>query len=404
MDQPIAFEIRSIAPFNVASQTYTLPASHEGIDPETGKRTSGVSVWTKDRTLRTYVTDRKDDREAYIKSDPMDITISPRFPHFRVMRDEWSEKEMKQFRMFFTTHPNVCDYNNPAEFDKVTKTPIGKKANAKFLFEEKSATVKTRIEEIEETNLITSLLMSNKTKEDVLRAYLYYLGENPSEAMTAGEMYLSLMETCQPIDGKHRENFLKTYVRQGANKEDIERTIIANRAISTGDITLVNGIYSYGTEKIGQSIDQVVLWLKGNKSAMTALARNLGMSDDADLRRIADEQRKEAEAVHERLVEKQAAERSQKEQPYGKDQLDALRGLFLAVGVKKPHLIGNTGASDVNECTLTTLLASLNDKLERQHGFTLTAEDVDELVQLSASIRIDVDEAKLVVEKRTQKS
>lgn len=400
--EPIAFEIRAIEPFKVASQTFTLPAVHDGIDIKTGRRMSGTSVWSKDRTLRTYATDRKDDREAFIKADPMDITVSTRFPQFRVMRDEWNDEEMRQFKLFYTTHPNVCDFNNPEEYDKVKGAPIGKKANAKFLFEEKSATTKTRIEEFEETNLITTLLMSNKSNDSVLRAYMYFLGENPAQSATPQEMYVYLMETCLPVDGKHRETFLKTYIRQGMNEYDIDRTIIANRAIAVGEIQQVNGVYTYGTEKIGQSIDSVTLWLKGNMSALEALKRELGIDYTADLRKRADEERKAAEqkVSVDNGIEEVNKFVATKDTPYLKEHLEVLRPLFAACGVNKPELIGNHANATENECSLANLIGALNDKLKMKHGFELELSDIGTLVGLSKSIKIDFAAAKEVVRKR----
>lgn len=392
----VAFEIRPLATFHVASQTVTLPAVHNGVDVETGKRTSGVSVFTRERMLKTYVTDRKEDRDAYIKADPYDITISPRFPHFRVMRDEWSEKEMKAFKVFYQTHPDVCDFNNPLEYDKVAGTPIGKKANAKFLFEEKSSTVKSRIEELEETNLITTLLMSNKLNLEVLRAYLYFLGETPSEKSDAQELYVMLMDMCQPVGSKHRDTFLKSYVRGGVSKEDIERTIVANRAVIDGKIIFSNGIYTYGTEKIGTSLDSVTLWLKGNKAALDAIKREIGMDDNDEARKEAARQREIAEGVEEEIRKREAVAKSKllKEDPYTAEQFAALKPLFTACGVKNPHLIGNSPGSSENECTLTILLNALNEKLSKQHGFTLTSTGVDSLVELMSSITINVDVAR----------
>jgi hypothetical protein len=329
---------------------------HNGVDPSTKAALPGrVSVFTTDMSLRTFSTTDSKDRESYNKTTPMDITLSPRNPMFRVMRGEWSLEQLNHFKAFVQTHPNVADFNNPEEYDKLKKAPTGAKANAKFIFEEKANTVESRIKDMEETSLISTLLMSNKGKRDVLASMLFYLGENPAQSLTAGELYVKLMDDTSTLDGKHRKAFLAAYIYGSESNQAISNTIIANKAISAGAISVVNGIYAYGTEKIGGSIDSVVLWLNSNVSARQALARQLGIEDGVSMQNTVENPTANAAPLKKGI-------------PYTEAQYECLENLFIAASVKNPRRIGNSPNATSNECTLPALLQSLNAKLRRAHG------------------------------------
>jgi len=379
----VVFEVRPAKQFHATSQTITLQMSHDGVDVRDKARIPGISVFTNDLKIRTFLTTNSEDKKMYNGSTPLDITLSPRVPFFRVMKGEWAGDSVKQFRVFMQTHPNVADYNNPKEFDKIAGVPTGAKANAKFVFEEKADTVENEIKDAEETMLISQLLVSNRSNREALASFLYYLGENPSESASASDMYVSLVKSTTPIDGKHRKAFMSAYIHGDLAPEEVKNTVVANKALADRVITFTNGIYMYGTEKIGTNLDHVVMWLKNNTSASSAIKRALNLDEQGQEKPKAQEVQKQSSEP------KKEAPKKASESPYTEEEFKALTQLFTAAGVKNPRKIGNSPFATENECTLTAMLLSLNAKLDRTQGVKVTPEIVRHFAERGEEITLD---------------
>lgn len=368
----IKFEVRSVKPFQAKSQQYTLQTAYPDID-DRGNRTGKVSVLTDNLDVRTFSTSKEEERKAYNNTPLAAITLSPTRHSFIVPKDHFATADRETaVRRFFRNHPNVVDYNDPSQYDKVANMPIGAKANAQFIFEDKASTVDSQIEESEKSSLIQACLIGNKSKAKVLRDMLFYLGENPSESMTDKEMYVSLINLTVNVGTRHREKFYNTYVEHAIRAEDVHITTLANKAISKGNITSSNGIFRYGTEAIGTKFEQVLLWLKNNDSARGALEQDLKYFEDG--------------SPAAKRLEVPKAPKLDLEEPYTDEEFAVVKVLAKELDVTRIELVGNI-PNKPRTCSLSKLVEYVNEKGAGKENYVkFTPSDVRGFI-----VRQDVD-------------
>ena len=380
------FEIRVLKPFQAKSQSYTLPASYAD-----GK--GGTTVLANGFDVKKVRVQTVEDRNNYASMGLMDINLSPMQPTFRVIKGQLSREQETEVRNFFIKHPDVVNLNDKTEYDPIKKEAIGSKANANFVFEDFSKTTRSAIEEIQRTTVINTLLMSNMSNRQVLKSMLFFLGENPSESMDTEEMYVTLTNLTSPLDGRHRELFYSTYVEKAILESDIKNTVLVNTAIAKGEIELRSGVYKYGAESIGTKLEQVVLWVKNNDSARTALERSLGLEESA----------KPAPAkpvATAKPAEKHTPSATQTAivTAYTDEEFAVVTALCQELGVqtKGLHLVGNT-PSGPRQCTLQNLLNVVNEKgAGMPSSVKIEVEDVARLLQMSESIKPSLEALKSV--------
>jgi hypothetical protein len=187
-------------------------------------------------------------------------------------KDQLSDTEINQLKLFLNRTGYFIDKNDPSQFDRSTGERVGVNASAEYWFEDLRESRVSEEALIEETVAINTALMNMKSDAATLRDAIYLTGGKPNEDDSESDLYysliVSLIKESNPVK---RKAFIAYYVDKKVSKEYLEAKKWLNKGLKHDVVSLHGNTYMFGPDRLGENEEQTIKFIIANNTTRRLL-------------------------------------------------------------------------------------------------------------------------------------